>query len=133
MNYKILDFNPLGDHRGKLISLESQKEIPFDIKRIFYIFDTNPDHARGFHAHKTSEQIVVAMDGACRFILDDGTKREEILLNRPDRGLYIGRNVWNEMHDYSYGCKLMVICNEHYNENEYIRNYNDFLQWVKKG
>ena len=74
------------------------------------------------------EQIIIAMDGACRFILDDGHKKEQVLLNRPDVGLYIGKNMWREMHDFSYGCKLVVLASEYYDENEYIRNYDEFLK-----
>ena len=131
MNYKLIDMEVHGDRRGKLISLEGMKNVPFDIKRIYYMFDTLPNEARGFHAHKELEQIIIAMDGACRFILDDGEKREQVLLNRPDVGLYIGKNMWREMHDFSYGCKLVVLASEYYDEKEYIRNYDDFLKSLK--
>jgi len=132
MNYKLIDFNIFGDERGKLISLEASKNIPFDIKRVYYIFDTLPNQDRGMHAHKELEQIIVAMDGACEFILDDGKKRESIWLNRPDIGLYIGKNMWREMKNFSYGCKLMVLASTYYNEKEYIRNYDEFLKVIQK-
>ena len=131
MNYHLIDMQVHGDRRGKLISLESLKNVPFEIKRIYYMFDTLPNEARGFHAHKELEQIIIAMDGACRFILDDGEKREQVLLNRPDVGLYIGKNMWREMHDFSYGCKLVVLASEYYDEKEYIRNYDEFLKSLK--
>lgn len=131
MNYKLIDFPVHGDNRGKLVALENNKEIPFEVKRVYYMFDTLPNEARGFHAHKELEQIIIAMDGACRFILDDGEKREQVLLNRPDVGLYIGKNMWREMHDFSYGCKLVVLASEYYDEKEYIRNYDDFLNSIK--
>lgn len=95
------------------------------------MFDTTPDHVRGKHAHKNLEQIVVAMDGACTFVLDDGKEKAEVLLNRPDMGLYIGKNLWREMKDFSYGCKLMVLASDHYDEKEYIRDYSEFLKCVK--
>lgn len=120
-----------GDTRGKLVSLESMRNIPFEFKRMYYMFDTLPNEARGFHAHKELEQLIIVMDGACKFILDDGKNREEVLLNRPDVALYIGKNMWREMHDFSYGCKLVVLASEYYNENEYIRNYDDFLRSLK--
>lgn len=88
MNYHLIDMQVHGDRRGKLISLEGLKNVPFEIKRIYYMFDTLPNEARGFHAHKELEQIIIAMDGAHRFILDDGEKRGQVLLNRPDVGLY---------------------------------------------
>lgn len=130
MNYRLIEMNVHGDARGKLVSLESMKDVPFDIKRVYYMFDTLPNESRGFHAHKDLEQIVIAMDGACRFILDDGKNKETVLLNRPDVGLYIGKNMWREMHDFSYGCKLVVLASEYYDENEYIRDYDQFLESV---
>ena len=130
MNYKILNMQIHGDDRGKLISLEGNRNVPFDIKRVYWIFDTVPDQKRGMHAHKQLEQVIVAIDGACKFILDDGSTREEVLLNRPDIGLYIGKNMWREMTDFSYGCKLMVLASEYYNEDEYIRDYDEFLRSV---
>ncbi len=132
MNYRLIDFEIHGDARGKLVALENNKEIPFEVKRVYYMFDTLPNESRGFHAHKKLEQIIIAMDGACRFILDDGKKRESVLLNRPDVGLYIGQNMWREMHDFSYGCKLVVLASEFYDEKEYIRNYDDFLKSLKE-
>lgn len=131
MDYKLLNLKVLGDERGKLISLEGGKNIPFEIKRVYWIYDTLPDIDRGFHAHKDLEQVIVAMDGACRFVLDDGKVREEVWLNRPDVGLYIGKNMWREMNHFSYGCKLMVLASEHYDEKEYIRDYQAFLESVK--
>ena len=132
MNYKLLNLKIHGDDRGKLIALEEMKNLPFKIKRVYWIFDTLPDLDRGFHAHKNMEQIIVAMDGACQFILDDGKTREKVWLNRPDVGLYIGKNMWREMKHFSYGCKLMVLASDYYDEKEYIRNYDDFLKEVNK-
>lgn len=131
MNYKLIKMNVFGDERGKLISLEGGKNIPFEIKRVYYIYDTLPEQDRGMHAHKELEQVIVAMDGACTFVLDDGKNREEVVLNRPDTGLYIGKNMWREMKNFSYGCKLMILASTHYDENEYIRDYDEFLRIVK--
>lgn len=128
MNYKIMNLKTIGDKRGKLVSLESNKNLPFLIKRVYYIYDTLPDEERGFHAHINLEQLIVAIDGACEFVLDDGIKRESVWLNRPDVGLYIGKNMWREMRNFSYGCKLMVLASDYYDENEYIRDYNKFLK-----
>ncbi len=125
-----MEFPVFGDERGKLIALENSKNIPFDIKRVYYIFDTLPGQARGLHAHQSLEQIVVAIDGACQFVLDDGKNRREIWLNRPDVGLYIGKNMWHEMKNFSYGCKLMVLASDYYDESEYIRCYDAFLKMV---
>ena len=128
MNYKLIDMKVFGDERGKLISLEGGKNIPFEIKRVYWIYDTAPDQDRGMHAHKNMEQIIVAMDGACKFVLDDGKTRESVWLNRPDVGLYIGKNMWREMKHFSYGCKLMVLASDYYDEKENIRDYNEFLK-----
>ena len=130
MDYKLLDMKVLGDERGKLVSLEENRNCPFDIKRVYYIFDTLPDQDRGLHAHKDLEQIIIAIDGACQFVLDDGKTRETVWLNRPDVGLYIGKNMWREMKHFSYGCKLMVLASKYYDEKEYIRNYDEFLKEV---
>ncbi len=132
MSYRLIYFRTMGDDRGKLIALENNKEIPFAIKRVYYIFDTSPDKPRGAHAHKDLEQVIIAMDGACEFVLDDGVKKETIKLNRPDMGLYIGRNVWREMCNFSYGCKLVILASDFYNENEYIRDYQEFIGLIKK-
>ena len=128
MNYQLLPLEVHGDKRGKLVSLESEKNIPFEIRRVYYIFDTPPEESRGQHAHRTLEQLVVAIDGSCQFVLDDGKERTEIWLNRPDVGLYIGKNMWREMKHFSYGCRLMILASDYYDEKEYIRDYNVFLK-----
>lgn len=131
MDYKLLEMKVMGDERGKLVSLESERNIPFELKRVYYIFDTLPNQERGKHAHKNMEQIIVAMDGACEFVLDDGKNRETVWLNRPDIGLYIGKNMWREMRNFSYGCKLMVLASDYYDEKEYIRDYDKFLKSIQ--
>ena len=131
MNYKLINMKIFGDERGKLISLEENSDvIPFEIKRVYYIYDTAPEQDRGMHAHKELEQVIVAIDGACQFILDDGYTREKIWLNTPEKGLYIGKNMWREMRHFSYGCKLMVLASTYYDEKEYIRDYDEFLKEV---
>lgn len=132
MNYKLIDMKVFGDKRGKLVSLEGLKNLPFEIKRVYYIYDTLPNEVRGQHAHKNMEQVIIAIDGSCEFVLDDGEKKEYIWLNRPDLGLYIGKNMWREMRNFSYGCKLMVLASEYYDESEYIRDYATFLEEIKK-
>ena len=131
MSFNLLNLNVFGDSRGKLISLEGNKNIPFEIKRVYYIYDTSPEQDRGMHAHQNLEQIVIAMDGSCQFVLDDGRVRKSVWLNRPDVGLYIGKNMWREMRHFSYGCKLMILASSYYDENEYIRDYNEFLEYIK--
>ncbi|EDG2011482.1 WxcM-like domain-containing protein [Campylobacter coli] len=130
MNYKILNFNVKSDSRGSLIALENLKEIPFEVKRIYYIYDTKPDFPRGAHAHKELEQVLIMMDGSCELVLNDGKDIKNIILNRPDVGLFIGKNIWREMKNFSYGAKLLVLASDFYNEKEYIRNYDEFLKAV---
>lgn len=124
---KIIDFKCLGDDRGSLISLEQHKNIPFEIKRIYYIFDTKQGVARGFHAHKNLQQVAICVKGSCRFILDDGYVREEVILNSPGKGIYIDNFKWREMHDFSEDCVLMVLASHHYDEEDYIRDYESFI------
>lgn len=131
MNYKILNFNTKSDDRGSLIALENLKEIPFEIKRIYYIYDTRPEFPRGAHAHRELEQVLIMMEGSCELVLNDGKNIKNIILNRPDIGLFIGKNMWREMKNFSYGAKLLVLASDFYNEKEYIRNYNEFLRIVK--
>ncbi len=128
MNAHLMQLNAFGDKRGKLVALEGLKEVPFEIKRVYYMFDTLPNESRGFHAHQNLEQLIIAMDGSCRFVVDDGKERCNFILNRPDVALYIGKNIWREMHDFSYGCKVVVLASGIYDEKEYIRHYDDFLK-----
>lgn len=128
MNIKLLKLQVLTDERGKLISLEANKNVPFVIKRVYYIFDTLPEKDRGKHAHKNLEQLIIIVNGSCEFVLDDGKEKQSIILNRPDKALYIGKNIWREMKNFSYGAKLMVLASDYYDEREYIRDYNDFLK-----
>ena len=132
MDYKLINMEVFGDERGKLVSLEGNKNILFDIKRVYYIYDTLPDQIRGKHAHRNLEQVIVAIDGACQFVLDDGKTRESVWLNRPDVGLYIGKNMWREMRHFSYGCKLMILASTYYDEKEYIRDYEEFLKGIQQ-
>lgn len=132
MDIKTIKFQIMGDERGCLISLEQYKNIPFNIKRVYYIFGTKKGIIRGKHSHKNLKQIVVCISGSCKFLLDDGKKKNIIELNSPDTGLYIGKNIWREMFDFSHDCVLMVLANDYYNENEYIRDYKKFLETLKK-
>ena len=121
-----INFPPLGDERGGLVALQGAKTMPFDIKRVYYIFGTQPGVARGFHAHKQLQQVAVCITGKCRMVLDDGQSREEVWLDSPNKGLIIDRMIWREMHDFSANCVLLVLASEHYDENDYIRNYAAF-------
>lgn len=127
---KLISFESLGDHRGSLVALEQNKNIPFAIKRIYYIFDTKQGVVRGLHAHKALKQVAIALKGSCRFVLDDGNTKEDIILDCPTKGILIDSCLWREMHDFSDDCVLMVLASEHYDESDYIRDYAVFLQEV---
>lgn len=124
-------FPPLGDVRGSLVALEAEKTVPFEIKRVYYIFGTQEGVARGFHAHRNLKQVAVCVTGKCRMILDDGKTCEEAWLDSPTKGLLIGDLVWREMHDFSDDCVLLVLASEHYDEADYIRDYQEFVRLVK--
>jgi len=130
-DYKLIDFQIKGDERGSLIAIEGGYDIPFDIKRVYYIFDTKKGVERGFHAHLNLKQVCIAVKGSCTFVLDDGKRREEIRLDRPNKGLFIEGLIWHEMKDFSPDCVLVVLASDFYDENDYIRDYNKFLKEVK--
>ncbi|MDY6368127.1 MAG: FdtA/QdtA family cupin domain-containing protein [Clostridia bacterium] len=132
MQIKKFHFEPNGDERGQLIALEQLKNIPFEIKRVYYIYDTKEGVRRGFHAHKCLEQILVCVSGSCKIHLDDGSDTAEVELNSPEDGLYIANNVWREMYDFSPDAVLLVLASELYNEKDYVRNYQDFIKLVKE-
>lgn len=124
-------FPPLGDNRGSLVALEGQKTVPFAIQRVYYLFGTQLGVSRGFHAHKKLQQVAVCVTGRCRMVLDDGQKREEVWLDSSIKGVSLPPMVWHEMHDFSPDCVLLVLASEHYDEADYIRNYEDFLRLIK--
>lgn len=132
MEKKIISFCVRGDERGQLIAIEENKDIPFIIKRVYYIYGTQEGVRRGFHAHKDLEQILVCVHGSCKIHMDDGDEVIEIVLDRPDKGLYISSNIWREMYDFSPDAVLLVLASKFYDESDYIRNYEDFLKMVKE-
>ncbi|MFP8921561.1 sugar 3,4-ketoisomerase [Francisella tularensis] len=127
---KLLDFKVLGDERGNLISLEQNRNIPFNIKRVYYIYGTKENVRRGFHAHRNLQQVLICVSGSCKILVDNGSEKEVISLKSPDEGLLISGLVWREMFDFSADCVLVVLANEFYNEKDYIRDYKTFLKEV---
>ena len=130
---KTINFQPLGDERGSLVALEGNKSVPFDIKRVYYIFGTKEGVSRGFHAHRNLKQVAVCVTGSCRFVLDNGKQREEIVLDKSTIGLLIDDLIWREMYDFSPDCVLLVLASEYYDEADYIRDYQAFLKAVNNG
>lgn len=123
-------FQQHGDERGQLIALEECRDIPFEVKRIYYMYDTKEGVRRGFHSHKNLEQILVCIHGNCKVLLDNGQEKEEVLLDMPYEGLYVGNDIWREMYDFSEDAVLLVLASEYYNEEDYIRDYQKFLTSV---
>lgn len=129
---KLIDFKTLGDDRGSLVALESHRNIPFDIKRVYYIFNTKTDVSRGFHAHHHLKQVLICVKGSCRILLDNGKSKENVILDNPAQGLLIENFLWREMHDFSKDCILLVLASEHYDESDYIRDYDEFLAHINR-
>lgn len=127
MKANIIKLQSHGDERGSLIALEQGVNIPFEIKRVYYIFDTKEGVARGHHAHQNLSQIAVVVRGSCDFVLDNGKERIDIRMDNPLEGLIINSMTWREMSNFSDDCVLMVLASQLYNEDDYIRNYDDFL------
>ena len=125
-------FQPHGDSRGQLIALEEFKDIPFRIKRVYYMYDTEDGFVRGKHAHKNLEQILVCIHGSCKIKLDNGREQKIVPLEKPYEGLYVPSNVWREMYDFSPDAVLMVLASDVYDEKDYIRDYDEFLKCVKE-
>ncbi|AXB06216.2 FdtA/QdtA family cupin domain-containing protein [Aeromonas caviae] len=123
---KLIDFPVLGDERGSLLALEGNKNIPFDIKRVYYIYGTQNGVARGFHAHKELKQVAICLNGSCRFVMDNGIEKSDVVLNSPSQGLLIDTMQWHEMYDFSSDCILLVLADQLYDESDYIRNYGEF-------
>lgn len=131
MNVELISLQIHGDKRGSLISLERGVNVPFDIRRIYYIFDTKKDVVRGFHAHKKLKQVAIVIKGACDFTLDNGRERISLTLNNPAQGLLIDSFIWREMSNFTSDCVLMVLADQEYDEADYIRDYEQFKQMVK--
>lgn len=129
---KFINFPILGDDRGSLIAIESNRTIPFEIKRVYYIFDTKKDVARGFHAHKNLSQVLFCVKGSCRIVLDNGFRRDSVTLSEPNKGILVENLIWREMHDFSEDCVLVVLASQHYDESDYIRHYDDFLNEIHR-
>ena len=132
MEVKFIEFQKHGDDRGSLIALEQDVNIPFEIKRVYYLFNTKKNVRRGLHAHKELKQLAVALTGSVRFLLDDGAEKIELLLDTSSQGLYIGPGVWREIYDFSDDCVLMILADHVYEESDYIRDYDMFIKSVAK-
>lgn len=120
-----------GDSRGMLVALEQDRNVPFDIRRVYYLFATKCDVRRGRHAHRRLNQLAVAVRGSVTFLLDDGvTGPVDVVLDDPSQGLVLGNMVWRELYDFSDDCVLMVLADQLYDPADYITDYAEFLREV---
>lgn len=123
----ILHFADLGDERGKLVVIEGGQQIPFEIKRVFYIYDSENTVVRGQHANRESEFVLINVAGQSKVRITDGEEEIIVELNRPMMGVYIPKMIWKDMYDFSEDSVLLVLASTHYDADEYIRNYGEYL------
>ncbi|MGN0132032.1 MAG: sugar 3,4-ketoisomerase [Lachnospiraceae bacterium] len=130
--FRIINFNEYGDERGNLVVAEgSGVDVPFDIKRVFYMYGSDPDIVRGQHANRRTKFVLINVSGTSKVKVDNGVETDIIELNKPRMGLYIDTMVWKDMYDFSADSVLLVLASEHYDGKEYIRDYNQFLEEVR--
>jgi len=128
----MVDLPKISDPRGNLTFIEGGRHVPFDIRRVYYLYDVPGGAERGGHAHKELHQLIVAMSGSFDVILDDGTEKRRIHLNRSYNGLYVCPMIWRELDNFSSGSVCMVLASNHYDEADYFRDYQEFLRAVPK-
>ena len=127
---KIIELPRITDPRGNLTVAETNKHIPFDIKRVYWLYDVPGGECRGGHAHKQIKEILIAVSGSFHVTLDNGKEKQTFLLNHPYQGLLIDTKTWRTLDDFSSGAVCVVLASDFYDENDYIYDYNDFLQYI---
>ena len=131
--YKLIEFADLGDERGNLVVIEGEgMDIPFDIKRVFYIYGSDSTVVRGQHANRETEFLLVNVSGTSKVKVDNGKESEIIELNKPKMGLYLSSMLWKDMYDFSEDSVLLVLASRHYDSTEYIRSYEEYLDELRK-
>lgn len=128
----IVHFDDLGDERGKLVVIEGGQAIPFEIKRVFYIYDSDDTVVRGQHANRESEFVLINVAGKSKVRITDGEEEIIVELDRPMTGVYIPRMIWKDMYDFSEDSILLVLASTHYDGSEYIRDYDEYLKEIKR-
>lgn len=126
------DFPKFSDSSGSLTFIEGENHIPFTISRVYYVYDVAENALRGHHAHKQLEQYLMCVHGSCSVWMDNGKSKEKIRLDSPSTGLYVGPSIWHVMEDFSPGAVLLVLASAPYDESDYIRDYEEFLRYVKE-
>lgn len=127
----LLHLKQIGDRNGHITSINNNVELPFCIKRIFYLYDIPGGECRGAHAHKECHQFLVAASGSFEILLDDGLTKRQVLINRPDLGLHIPPGIWASEINFSSGSICLVLASHEYNESDYIREYIDYLDFIQ--
>lgn len=130
---RIIDLRKISDPRGNLTVVEENKDIPFDIKRVYYLYDVPGGESRGAHAHKGLYQLIIAASGSFTVTLDDGRAKQSYNLKRPYYGLLVVPGIWRDLDDFSSGSVLLCLASEHYDADDYIRNYEEFLEYKGYG
>ena len=131
--FKVIDFQELGDPRGHLVVAESNKEVPFLIQRIFYIYGTKDGVVRGQHANRESEFMLINLHGSVKIVIDDGRQKDTVILNKAHQGVYLDKMVWKDMCEFSSDSILLVLSSMSYDASEYIRDYDEFVREVNDG
>jgi dTDP-4-dehydrorhamnose 3,5-epimerase-like enzyme len=131
MNLDKISFQSKIDERGSLVILEENKQIPFEVKRLYYMYGIDSEQSRGFHAHKALTQMAFVIQGKCQMLMDDGVNKVDVCLDSPQKGLLIEPMIWHVMTEFSDNCILMVLADGLYDEGDYIRDYNEFVEVVK--
>lgn len=129
-NVNLIEIPRVHDERGVLAVIEKEV-IPFEIKRVYYLYDVPSDSFRGGHAHKEQESIIIALSGSFEVIVDDGTSKKRIMLNKPNQGLYVPTQIWREIDNFSSGAVCLVLASTTFDESEYIRDYSEFVSSVR--
>lgn len=130
---KVIELPIVHSEAGNITVLENRAEIPFNIKRIYYLYDVPMGAERGGHAHYELQQYIIAASGSFTFILDDGINKKEVFLNHPNKALHIVPGIWREMRDFSSGSVCLVLASMEYTEEDYMRDYNEFLNFRNNG
>lgn len=127
----IIDLPKIVDPRGNLTVAEGLKDVPFEVKRVYWTYDVPSGESRGGHAHRRCEEFIVAVSGSFDVTLDDGRERRTFHLNHPYQGLYVGTGIWRTLDDFSSGAVCLVLASEGFEEKDYIREYDDYTEYLK--
>ncbi len=127
----IIDLPKIVDPRGNLTVAEGVKDVPFEVKRVYWTYDVPSGESRGGHAHRCCEEFIVAVSGSFDVTLDDGRERRTFHLNHPYQGLYVGTGIWRTLDDFSSGAVCLVLASERFEEEDYIREYDDYTEYLK--